>query len=50
MSVRLTCDAGVAHILLARPEQLNAIDAPLLQALDDACAAIESVPAFERWR
>jgi enoyl-CoA hydratase/carnithine racemase len=41
VSVRLACDDGVAHILLARPEQLNAIDAALLEALDDACATIE---------
>jgi enoyl-CoA hydratase/carnithine racemase len=44
--IRLTRDDGVAHIRLARPEQLNAIDESLLHALDEACGAIEGDPGI----
>ena len=40
-AIRLTRGGGVAHIVLARSEQLNAIDESLLHALDEACGMIE---------
>lgn len=43
-TVRCTRDGGVAHVVLDRPEQLNAISPELLRDLDVACAAIEDDP------
>jgi enoyl-CoA hydratase/carnithine racemase len=40
-TVRLERDGAVAHVVLDRPAQLNAISPELLRDLDDACAAIE---------
>ena len=41
-AVRCIRDAGVAHIVLDRPAQLNAISPELLHDLDAACATIEA--------
>ena len=41
-AVRCIRDAGVAHIVLDRPAQLNAISPELLRDLDAACATIEA--------
>jgi enoyl-CoA hydratase/carnithine racemase len=41
-TVRCIRDAGVAHIALDRPAQLNAISPELLRDLDAACATIEA--------
>ena len=41
-TVRLERDGAVAHVILDRPGQLNAISPELLADLDRACAAIES--------
>jgi enoyl-CoA hydratase len=41
-TVRCIRDAGVAHIVLDRPAQLNAISPELLRDLDAACATIEA--------
>ena len=41
-TVRCIRDAGVAHIVLDRPAQLNAISPELLHDLDAACATIEA--------
>jgi enoyl-CoA hydratase len=41
-TVRCIRDAGVAHIVLDRPAQLNAISLELLRDLDAACATIEA--------
>ena len=41
-TVRCIRDAGVAHIGLDRPAQLNAISPELLRDLDAACATIEA--------
>ena len=43
-TVRCTREGGVAHVVLDRPEQLNAISPELLRDLDLACAAIEGDP------
>jgi enoyl-CoA hydratase len=43
-TVRCTREGGVAHVVLDRPEQLNAISPELLRDLDVACAAIEDDP------
>jgi enoyl-CoA hydratase/carnithine racemase len=40
-TVRLERDGAVAHVILDRPAQLNAISPELLRDLDAACAAIE---------
>jgi enoyl-CoA hydratase/carnithine racemase len=40
-TVRLERDGAVAHVILDRPGQLNAISPELLHDLDSACAAIE---------
>jgi enoyl-CoA hydratase/carnithine racemase len=40
-TVRLVHDGAVAHVILDRPAQLNAISPELLRDLDRACAAIE---------
>ncbi len=40
-TVRLERDGAVAHVVLDRPAQLNAISPELLRDLDAACAAIE---------
>jgi len=45
-TVRLTCEAGVAHVVLDRPDQLNAINHELLRDLDLTCAAIEDDPGI----
>ena len=41
-TVRLERDGAVAHVILDRPAQLNAISPELLGDLDRACAGIES--------
>jgi enoyl-CoA hydratase/carnithine racemase len=41
-TVRLDRDGAVAHVILDRPGQLNAISPELLRDLDHACATIES--------
>ena len=41
-TVRCIRDAGVAHIVLDRPAQLNAISPELLRDLEAACATIEA--------
>ena len=41
-AVRCIRDAGVAHIVLDRPAQFNAISPELLHDLDAACATIEA--------
>jgi enoyl-CoA hydratase/carnithine racemase len=43
-TVRLERDGAVAHLILDRPAQLNAISPELLGDLDRACAVIESDP------
>jgi len=43
-TVRCMREGGVAHVVLDRPEQLNAISPELLRDLDLACAAIEDDP------
>jgi enoyl-CoA hydratase len=45
-TVRCTCEAGVAHVVLDRPAQLNAISPELLRDLDAACATIEADPGI----
>ena len=40
-TVRLVRDGAVAHVILDRPAQLNAISPELLRDLDRACAAVE---------
>ncbi len=40
--VRLLRDGAVAHLVLNRPQQLNAIDIATARAFDAACAAIEA--------
>ena len=40
-TVRLERDGGIAHVVLDRPAQLNAISPELLGDLDRACATIE---------
>jgi enoyl-CoA hydratase/carnithine racemase len=40
-TVRLERDGGVAHVILDRPGQLNAISPELLHDLDTVCGAIE---------
>jgi enoyl-CoA hydratase/carnithine racemase len=41
-TVRLEREGGVAHVVLDRPAQLNAIGPELLRDLDAACAVIEA--------
>ena len=41
-TLRFERDGGVAHVILDRPAQLNAISPELLSDLDRACATIES--------
>ena len=43
-TVRLERDGAVAHVILDRPAQLNAISPELLRDLDHACAGIEGNP------
>ena len=43
-TVRLERDGAVAHVILDRPAQLNAISPELLRDLDQACAGIEGDP------
>ena len=43
-TVRLEREAAVAHVILDRPAQLNAISPELLSDLDQACAGIEGDP------
>jgi enoyl-CoA hydratase/carnithine racemase len=43
-TVRLAREGAVAHLVLDRPAQLNAISPELLRDLDAACAAIEDDP------
>lgn len=43
-TVRLVREGAVAHIVLDRPAQLNAISPELLHDLDAACAAVEDDP------
>jgi enoyl-CoA hydratase/carnithine racemase len=43
-TVRVQREGGVAHLVLDRPAQLNAISPELLRDLDEACAAIEQDP------
>jgi enoyl-CoA hydratase/carnithine racemase len=45
-TVRLERDGAVAHVILDRPAQLNAISPELLGDLDRACADIESDPSL----
>jgi enoyl-CoA hydratase/carnithine racemase len=40
-TVRFERDGGVAHVILDRPAQLNAISPELLRDLDHACATVE---------
>ncbi len=40
--VELTFDGAIAHIVLKRPEKLNALDREMIDALGDAARAIES--------
>ena len=40
-TIRLERDGAVAHVVLDRPAQLNAISPELLRDLDAACEAIE---------
>jgi len=44
-TVRLERDGALAHVILDRPAQLNAISPDLLSDLDRACATIEGDPA-----
>jgi enoyl-CoA hydratase/carnithine racemase len=44
-TVRLERDGAVAHVILDRPGQLNAISPELLGDLDGACATIEGDPS-----
>ena len=39
--IRYTVDAGIARIVLNRPDQLNAISPELLVELDQVCDAVE---------
>jgi enoyl-CoA hydratase/carnithine racemase len=43
-TVRYARDGGIAHVMLDRPAQLNAISPELLRDLDAACATIEADP------
>jgi enoyl-CoA hydratase/carnithine racemase len=43
-TVRLEREGAVAHVILDRPAQLNAISPELLRDLDHACAGIEGNP------
>ena len=43
-TVRLAREGAVAHVVLDRPAQLNAVSPELLRDLDAACAAIEDDP------
>lgn len=45
-TVRCTSEHGVAHVMLDRPAQLNAISPELLRDLDAACATIEADPGI----
>jgi enoyl-CoA hydratase/carnithine racemase len=43
-TVRLVIKGNVAHVILDRPDQMNAISPELLVELDEACATIERDP------
>ena len=45
-TVRLERDGAVAHVILDRPAQLNAISPELLRDLEQACAGIEGDPGL----
>ena len=45
-TVRFTREGAVAHVVLDRPDQLNAISPELLRDLDLACTAIEDDPGI----
>ncbi|GAA4879119.1 enoyl-CoA hydratase/isomerase family protein [Actinomycetospora straminea] len=44
-ALRVERRAGCAVLTLDRPESLNSLGSPLVEALDEACAAIEDDPA-----
>ncbi|HET7875310.1 MAG TPA: enoyl-CoA hydratase-related protein [Methylomirabilota bacterium] len=45
-TVTFATDGGIAHIVLNRPERLNAISPRLLEDLDQACDAVERDPGI----
>ena len=44
-TVRLAHDGAIAHVILDRPAQLNAINPELLRDLDAVCDVVEADPA-----